>query len=767
MSLFNLEAKIKLDAKEYEQGIKTAKKSMSDYKKDVMSLAQTYKKQGMDTASAMKRAYSEIDKSQYQSVSSAKKSSREVTKEWKDASKKISKSVSSAINTVKKIGLAVAGAAGTVTLALGKIGIDYNAEMETYTTNFKVMLGSIEDAVSKVEELKKAAAATPFEMSDLAQATQTLLAFNVANEDTSAVMQQLGDISLGNKQKFETLTRAYGKMNAAQKVTLEDINMMIDSGFNPLLLVSKKTGETMEDLYARISDGGVAFNEIQDAISEATSEGGQFYKGMEEASKTMEGLKSTLSDVVHTKLGEFFASVSNKAKEALPNVISFVENIDVGKVQEKLKKLLDVFAALTPVVAAAVATTYAYKGAIAIAGLVDLLRKATESQTIAQAALNAIMNANPFVLVATVIGGVIAALGALWVTNEGFRNAVKDIWENIKAVFLSAWEYIKAVWDQVQPYFSAVWEKIKQVFSVVVEVLGGFFSKAWDAIKTLWDTVSPYFQRIWESIKNTFSSAVSIFSTIFSAAWEAIKVVWDVVSPYFELVWIRIKTIFSVVADVLGGFFSLAWNNIVRVWDTVSSYFATIWDTISGIFSAVESVLSGDFSAAWEAIKGVFSSWGDFFSGLWQNVVDAFKDVGSFFVETGKKIVNSIKDGIAAAWDGIVSWFNNLWDSLFGNRTVSVNVQKTQSTTAGKGGGGISKSVDGSHANGLGYVPFDGYIAELHKGERVLTAKEADNYNKGKGGLTVVQNIYSEAKTAADLMKESLYQQEKAVLLGV
>ena len=64
-------------------------------------------------------------------------------------------------------------------------------------------------------------------------------------------------------------------------------------------------------------------------------------------------------------------------------------------------------------------------------------------------------------------------------------------------------------------------------------------------------------------------------------------------------------------------------------------------------------------------------------------------------------------------------------------------------------------------------MPFDGYIAELHKGEQVLTASEAKAYRQGGGSVNVVQNIYSQAKTAADLMQEAKYQQERAVLLGV
>lgn len=125
----------------------------------------------------------------------------------------------------------------------------------------------------------------------------------------------------------------------------------------------------------------------------------------------------------------------------------------------------------------------------------------------------------------------------------------------------------------------------------------------------------------------------------------------------------------------------------------------------------------------------------------------------------GEDIVESIKSGISAAWDGLKTWFNNLWDSLFGSRSVNVNVNAS------------SSGVNGSHAGGLSYVPFDGYVAELHRGERVLTANEAREYRRDEksngGGVTVVQNIYSNAKTAADLMQEALYQQERAVLLGV
>ena len=174
-----------------------------------------------------------------------------------------------------------------------KSGISYNAGMESYLTNFKVMLGDEQLAAEKLEEIRKMAASTPFTLSDLTDGTQTLLQFGIAADDTTGVLKQLGDISLGNADKLQTLVRAYGKMSSAQKVTLENVNMMIDAGFNPLNQICATTGESMSDLYKRISDGKVGFDELAAAVNAATSEGGQFYNGMLEASQTVNGRLST------------------------------------------------------------------------------------------------------------------------------------------------------------------------------------------------------------------------------------------------------------------------------------------------------------------------------------------------------------------------------------------------------------------------------------------------------------------------------------------
>ena len=169
---------------------------------------------------------------------------------------------------------------------LAKIGLDYNSQMEQYTTNFTTMLGSQESAVQKVEELKKFAASTPLSMDDLAKGTQTLLAFGVESENSTGILRQLGDIALGDADKMQRLSTAFGKATAAGKVTGDTVQQMIDAGWNPLIQISKSAGETMEETQKRMSAGAISVEELQAAMEAVTTGTEQFAGGMEAASHT-------------------------------------------------------------------------------------------------------------------------------------------------------------------------------------------------------------------------------------------------------------------------------------------------------------------------------------------------------------------------------------------------------------------------------------------------------------------------------------------------
>ena len=387
---------------------------------------------------------------------------------------------------------------------LGKVvqsGVDYNASMESYLTNFKVMLGNEELAAAKISELRKMAASTPFALSDLTEGTQTLLQFGIAADDTTGVLKQLGDISLGNADKLQTLVRAYGKMSSAQKVTLENVNMMIDAGFNPLNQICDATGESMSDLYKRISDGRVSFEELQYAVQAATSEGGQFYNGMLEASQTFSGRMSTLKDNVAALTGELtsglFAALGDLVVKLNDVVTSFLDS------DEKMAQLKDTIGIATSVVAAAGAAFLAYKGYVALATAAEVAHTvATTAMTaanaaaeagatglaLAQAALNAVISANPVALLVSALAALATGLVTAYKTSETFRNTVNSAFSTVKNIAQSA---IGTVVDWINDLVA----KIEGAAAALANLKNGI-SAAADAYNTAYNNaINNYNQR--------------------------------------------------------------------------------------------------------------------------------------------------------------------------------------------------------------------------------------------------------------------------------
>ena len=264
-----------------------------------------------------------------------------------DAQKRVkafSENIKAGVQTAMKIGAAVAAAGAAVGGYVLKTGIGYNQQMDDYTANMQTLLGGVDKAEAKIKELSDMAAKTPFELPTLVDATQTLLAFGVKADDSTGILKSLGDISLGNASKLETLTRAYGKMSSTGKVTLENVQMMIDAGFNPLNLIAERNHMTMESLYEAISDGKVPFEELTWAIQKATSEGGQYFNGMETASKTLTGRLSTLKE----NWSAFLALLTKPAYETLrdtvlPSAIDMVDKLTASFNESGLQGVFDTF----------------------------------------------------------------------------------------------------------------------------------------------------------------------------------------------------------------------------------------------------------------------------------------------------------------------------------------------------------------------------------------------------------------------------------------
>lgn len=399
--------------------------------------------------------------------------------------------------------------------------VDYQKSMEYYTTSFTVMTGSADKASETVQKLADIGATTPFDMPQLADATSLLMNFGFSADDAVDSMMMLGDISQGNADKLNSIARAYGKMNSAQKVTLEDINMMIDAGFNPLQEISEKTGESMQSLYDRISKGKMSVDEITESMKRSTSEGGKYFQSMDAQSQTLDGRLSTLSDTINSKLGEALQPILQKAAdEWIPNITNAIDNMDIDSVVSVIDDLIsgvgDLFGfimdngatiiSLVAGIGTAMLTWNVASMINGVVGAVKAFQAANEGATIAQALLNGVMNANPIMLVVTLLAGLIATIVTLWNTNEGFRNAVINVWNAFKDTVGNAITSVGGFIDNLISWFQALPGRI-----------GAFLS---EVISNVQNWASNMVSRASAAGSNFVNGVVSFISGLPSAVWN-------------------------------------------------------------------------------------------------------------------------------------------------------------------------------------------------------------------------------------------------------
>ena len=298
------------------------------------------------------------------------------TKKVDDGIKKITGDANKGAATIEKAFQRAFLAIGAAITASAGIGINFNRQMETYQTSFEVMTGSYEKAADLVEELKTRAAATPFDLTDLADTTQLLMNYGFTTDNVISSMEMLGDIAQGDSEKLSRIALAYGQMTSAGKVTLQDVKQMIEAGFNPLQEIVETTGESMGSLYDRISDGTISVDEITAAMKRSTSEGGKYFQSMDKQSQTLTGRWNTLKDTFASATGTLTKGISDWLRDkGIPAASRALEWLT--------KNFEDLLPAIEVVVVAAAGFYTAFKFADIIKGIKDIGAALTSSAGIA------------------------------------------------------------------------------------------------------------------------------------------------------------------------------------------------------------------------------------------------------------------------------------------------------------------------------------------------------------------------------------------------
>lgn len=212
--------------------------------------------------------------------------------------------------------------------------VNVRAEIQALEVSFKTLLGSEEKAMKMMGEIRKFAANTPMQMNDLAGAAQTLLAFNYDAEKLMPTLKALGDISMGDAQKFKSLALAFAQMSSAGKLMGQDYLQMVNQGFNPLAIMAEKTGKSLSTLREEMSKGKISADMVTQAFMDATSEGGKFYGMLEQQSKTVGGALSN----VQGALQDMFNELGEKSEGVVYNSILGVQKL-IQNYQEVAKVL--------------------------------------------------------------------------------------------------------------------------------------------------------------------------------------------------------------------------------------------------------------------------------------------------------------------------------------------------------------------------------------------------------------------------------------------
>ena len=330
---------------------------------------------------------------------------------------------------MKQIGTMVIGGLGLK--ELGSKIISVRADFESMETSLKVLLGGSQERLNNIMgQIKEYALASPLNTKDMVGAVQMLTSFGIEAEKSIDYLKAIGDISMGDTGKFNGLALAFSQMSSAGKLMGQDLMQMVNAGFNPLEEIARKTGKSIGQLKEEMSKGAISSKMVQDAFISATSAGGKFFGMSQEGAKTLNGQISMLQESFDNMFNEIGGKGEGVVMSAVQMATKLVENYEqVGKVLTGL-----------------VITYGTYKTALILSTQMTngmtmaqvLHTAATKALTVAEAALNKTILANPYVMAAVALGTLITAVvlagDSMTVAERAQDNYNKKIEENSKLV---------------------------------------------------------------------------------------------------------------------------------------------------------------------------------------------------------------------------------------------------------------------------------------------------------------------------------------------
>lgn len=612
------------------------------------------------------------------------------------------------------------------------------------------------------------------------------LGISITNAD--GTMKPLSQTMVELRDKFAGLTEEQKAQYAAMLAGQE--------GMSGLLAIVNTSDEDFQKLTDEINNANGAAQDMADIMMDNTKGAIEQLKGALESAGILIGEKLTpyirqLAEWI-TGLVEKFNSLSEEQQDLIVKIGLFIAAI--GPVLLILSKVISVVASIVKVIGIV-------KGVLLpIINAVFLLKNGVTTAFLAMegfskgvifVAKGISLLLNPITLVIAAIGALIGVFVYLYKTNEDFRNKVTEVWESIKEAIGNAIENISLFFTETLPEtFNSAVEAIESFVNGVIEFFTVTIPEAFstfvnETIPNAINSIVQWFEQLPYMIGYAIGELIGYFYLFATNLWTWITtelplIIEGIIQWFAQLpsrIW---EWLMGVVTNVINWGIEmynnavLAASNFVNgAIEWISQLPSRIWTwlttTVSNVISWGANMVSQARSTATNFVNSFISFITSLPSKVWgiiQQIPSKVSAIGGQLKQAGKDIFNKLWDGIKSIGESILGWVSDFAGKI--GSFVSGIIDGFQNIVSGANEArSAARSVDGKHANGLDYVPYNGYVAELHEGERVLTKQQNKEYNEGKvgqGGDTF--NFYNTKPTPYEYARQ-MKKAKKELLYGI
>jgi tape measure domain-containing protein len=204
-----------------------------------------------------------------------------------------------------------------------KTSLSLASTAESNKISLEVLSGSVEKASRLYQGFIELDRSSPLSRADFSRSAQTLIGYGFAADSTLPALKQLSEISVGNADRFQSLSLAFGQVSAQGRLMGQEVLQMVNAGFNPLQEISRTTGRSMIELKKAMEAGAISASMVEDALQSATAEGGRFYQMNERLRNSAAGQFAKMQSDVQLLATEIGTNL-------LPSAKAFFDLVNVG-----------------------------------------------------------------------------------------------------------------------------------------------------------------------------------------------------------------------------------------------------------------------------------------------------------------------------------------------------------------------------------------------------------------------------------------------------